>query len=89
MEHYERILGDFDDGMVSIIRTGMEEGTFHSDIDPAAYYAMAGQAVMALSQKLVNRGHVVSRDDRYDQTLLIRMLIDTLVGSITTGRKGE
>jgi len=47
-----------------------------------AYLNMAGQAVIAMAQKLVNRGHVVSHDEDYDPSELLKMLVETLYNNI-------
>lgn len=82
MERYEIMLNRQDEMIGSILQKDVNKGALRSDIDIMAYLNMAGQAVMAMAQKLVNRGNVVSHDEDYDPSVMLKMLVETLYNNI-------
>ncbi|MBF9014797.1 MULTISPECIES: TetR/AcrR family transcriptional regulator [unclassified Oceanispirochaeta] len=82
MERYEKMLIRQDEMINSILQKDVNNGTLRTDIDIMAYLNMAGQAVIAMAQKLVNRGNVVSHDEDYDPSELLKMLVETLYNNI-------
>lgn len=82
MERYEIMLNRQDEMIGSILQKDIINGTVRSDIDIRTYLNMAGQAVMALAQKLVNRGNVVSHDKDYEPSAMLKMLVETLYNNI-------
>lgn len=82
MERYEKMLMRQDEMINSILQKDVNNGTLRTDIDIMAYLNMAGQAVIAMAQKLVNRGNVVSHDEDYDPSELLKMLVETLYNNI-------
>jgi AcrR family transcriptional regulator len=82
MERYENMLNRQDEMIGSILQKDVNNGALRSDIDIVAYLNMAGQAVIAMAQKLVNRGNVVSHDEDYDPSAMLKMLVETLYNNI-------
>lgn len=82
MERYELMLDRQDEIIKSILQKDVHKGTLRSDIDIMAYLNMAGQAVIAMAQKLVNRGNVVSHDEDYDPSQQLKMLVETLYNNV-------
>ena len=63
MDRYETMLARQDEMIYEILEKDVNSDRLRDDVDRFSYLNMAGKAVMALAQKLVNRGHVVSGDN--------------------------
>jgi len=82
MIEYEEEFARDNEFMKGIITLGIEEGSFRTDIDLFFYNAMAGQAVSALAQKLLKRGHIIRQDEAFSPLDQLKLLIETLIQNI-------
>ena len=78
MDRYETMLARQDEMIYEILEKDVNSDRLRDDVDRFSYLNMAGKAVMALAQKLVNRGHVVSGDNDYDSETTLKLLVETL-----------
>lgn len=76
IKRYETMLARQDEMIGEILEKDVN--SLRDDVDRMTYLNMAGKAVMALAQKLVNRGHIVSLDESYDPEGTLRLLAETL-----------
>lgn len=82
MKRYETMLLRQDEMISEILLNDVNSGNLRTDIDIMTYLNMAGQAVMAMAQKLVNRGKVISHDEDYDPSVMLKMLVETLYKNV-------
>lgn len=82
MVRYEKMLKRQDELINSILQKDVNNENLRTDIDIMAYLNMAGQAVIAMAQKLVNRGHIISHDEDYDPSETLKLLVETLYKNI-------
>lgn len=62
--------------MINAIVTGQKDGSIRSDLDGMQFYTTATHAIVALSQKLLLRGDIISSDSEFDVQSQINLLVD-------------
>lgn len=83
---YEKLLTEQDTVVTKQLTRGQEEGFIRKDIDVARYYSVATKAIMAMAQKLLLRGTILSSDGT-DGAGDLKILIGIMLDSITDERQ--
>ena len=82
MDRYEKTLELSWPIMEGLIRDGMAEGSLRGDLDPRRTFHVISQAFMALAQKQLLRGHIITSDDEADPEDMLRTLGDMVLAWI-------
>jgi len=89
MARYEQVLAENDRVEDGVLEEGIADGSLKDLPNLHALFSISGLAVTALAQKLLNRGHITSRDEQFDPEVQLRMLIETLLDNILVDKDGK
>lgn len=81
---YEKTMGMQNKQLVQMIHNGIKDGTFRTDRDLGQYYSMIAVAISSYAQKLINRKHVISREEVWKPEDQLKLLIETLLFDMMT-----